>query len=406
VLGVPDLFLFSLIMGRFRTSGNELLKALLLLAPLVVCAQGAAADEPLKLIVSLEQQTVVAPFAARVTLHLHNAGSVRLWLFRHVRGKLPPPLRLLDEDSGPQTTGGSILTVRLEQASTEPGGISHLPEGEVFESVGLPKPALVGLAPGEDYEEKASIRLAPAISEVQKPLWGAYRLTLTYKAEYSNAEEIHRDLKANLWQGEVSSNTIDVQLAPPTPDSRGEVSGTVDTQDNAPISGAIVSLNDKMEHLVGQTESDPDGKYSFSTLPPGLYWVTARHKYAGHDTAVFRHVDLTNSQPSATQDVILIPQEIYEPQKMLHKPVLFRITDNAGAPLDRVGIEATFSNGELVENVKGETGTDGAVALSLIPGRNFVALKRKGCPKQDERADVAPGDGIGAFAFTFDCAKK
>jgi hypothetical protein len=393
-------------MWRLRTFLAGLLKVLLLVAPLAVSIQGSAADEPLKLIVSIDQQTVVAPFTARVTLHLHNAGSERLWLYRHVRAKLPPLMRLIEEDTGPQSRGGSILIVRLEQASTEQGGISHLPEGEVFESVGLPKPALVGLAPGEDYEEKASIRLTPALSEVQKPIWGAYRLTLTYKAEYSNAEEIHRDMKANLWQGEVSSNTIEVQLAPPTPDSRGQISGTVDTQDNAPISEAIVSLNDKMEHLVDQTESDPDGKYSFSTLPPGLYWVTARHKNAGHDTAVFRHVDLTNSEPSATQDLILIPQEIYEPQKMLHKPVLFRITDNAGAPLDRVGVEATFSNGELVENVKGETGTDGAVALSLIPGRSFVALKRKGCPKQDERADVSPGGGIGAFAFTFDCAKK
>ena len=393
-------------MGISRTSGAGLIKALVLLAPLIVCTQGAAADEPLKLIVSIEQQTVVAPFPARVTLHLHNAGSERLWLYRHVRAKLPPPMRLLEEDTGPQSTGGSILTVQLQQASTEQVGASHLPEAEVFESAGLPKPALVGLAPGEDCEEKASIRLTPALSEVQKPLWGAYRLTLTYKAEYSNAEEIHRDLKANVWQGEVSSNTIEVQLAPPTPDSRGQISGTVDTTDNAPISEAIVSLTDKLEHLVDQTESDPDGKYSFSTLPPGLYWVTARHKGAAQDTAVFRHVDLTNSAPSATQDLILIPQEIYEPQKMLHKPVLFRVTDNAGAPLDRVGIEATFSNGELLENVKGETGTDGMVAIALIPGRNFISLKRKGCPKQDERADVAPGGGIGAFEFTFDCAKK
>jgi hypothetical protein len=104
--------------------------------------------------------------------------------------------------------------------------------------------------------------------------------------------------------------------------------------------------------------------------------------------------------------MVLIPQEIYEPQKMLHKPVLFRITDSTGRPLDRVGLEATWSNGSVIENVKGETGRDGAVALELIAGRNFVTLKRRGCPKQEERADVAAGAGIDGFGYTFECAKK
>jgi len=356
--------------------------------------------------VSIEQQSITAPFPARLTLHLHNAGSETLWLYQHARAKLPPPMRLLEEDTGPQSTGGSILSARLEPVNAGQVTISNPAQTEVFQSVGLPKPALVRLAPGEDYEEKASIRLTPALSEVQKPIWGAYRLTLTYKAEYSNAEEIQRDLKANVWQGEVSSNTIEVQLQPPTPDSRCQVSGNVNTPDSVPIRDAIVSLNDKAEHLVDQTTSDADGGYSFSHLPPGLYWVTARRHGATQDTVVFRHVELTPSEPSATQDLVIIPEEIYEPRKMLHKPVLFRVTDNAGGPLDRVGIELTFSNGELVENAKGETGTDGTVALALIPGRNFVTLKRHGCPKQDERADVAPGGGIGAFQFTFDCAKK
>jgi hypothetical protein len=74
--------------------------------------------------------------------------------------------------------------------------------------------------------------------------------------------------------------------------------------------------------------------------------------------------------------------------------------------LDRVGLEITWANGDLVENVKGETGGDGTVALELIPGRNFVTLKRRGCPKQDERADVAAGGGIDGFEYTLGCAKK
>jgi len=233
-----------------------------------------------------------------------------------------------------------------------------------------------------------------------------YRLSVTYAAHYSNAEEIERNLKTTVWQGEVASNTIEVQLQPPSPDSRGEVSGAVNTPDDVPIRNALVSLTDKAERLVDQTISDPEGRYSFSNLPPGLYWVTARRAGATQDTAVFRHVDVTSSEPSPTQDLVIIPQEVYEPKKMLHKPVLFRIVNNAGQPLDQAGLEATWSNGPVLDNVKAETGSDGVVALELIPGRNFVTLKHHGCRKQDERADVSAGEGIDGFAFTFECAKK
>jgi hypothetical protein len=383
-----------------------LIKTLLLLLPLILPAQGAAVEAPLKLLIFVEQQNIAAPFPARVTLHLHNAGNETVWLYRHARAKLPPP-RLLEEDTGPQqSTGGSMLAAMLEPVSTGQVAIANPAEVTVFESVGFPKPKLVRLAPGEDYEEKTSIRLMPPLSEVQKPIWGTYRLTLTYKAQYSNAEEIQRSLKATVWQGEVSSNTIEVQLQPPSPESRGQVSGTVDTPDSAPIRDAVVSLTDRDERLVDQTASDPEGRYSFSNLPPGLYWVTARRGLATEDTVVFRHVQLTPSEPSATQELVIIPQEIYEPKKMLHKPVLFRVTDNAGRPLDRVGLEVTWSNGPVLDNVKGETGSDGAVALELIAGRNYVTLKRRGCPKQEERADVAVGWGIDGFEYTFECAKK
>ena len=74
--------------------------------------------------------------------------------------------------------------------------------------------------------------------------------------------------------------------------------------------------------------------------------------------------------------------------------------------MDHVGLEVVFSNGDLVDNVKGETGSDGVASLELIPGRNFVTLKHRGCPRQDERADVSPGGGIEGFAYTFQCAKK
>jgi hypothetical protein len=375
--------------------------------PLALPSQGAASDASLKLLISVEQQNIAAPFPARVTLHFHNAGNETVWLYRHARGKLPTPRPLLEEDTGPQpTTGGSLLTVKLEPVGAGQAATSNPAQGAAFESVGFPKPKLVSLAPGEDYEERTTIRLTPALSEVQKPIWGTYRLAVTYKAQYSNAEEIQRNLKVALWLDEVSSNAIEIQLQPPSPESRGQVSGTVNTPDSALIHDAIVSLTDRAERLMDQTTSDPEGRYAFSGLPPGLYWVTARRDAAAEDTVVFRHVELTPSEPSATQDLVMIPAEIYEPQKMLHKPVLFRITDSAGRPLERVGLETTWANGPVVDNVKGETGSDGVVALELIPGRNFVTLKHHGCPKQEERADVAAGEGIDGFEFTLQCAKK
>ncbi len=391
---------------EIRISRAGLIATLLPLVPFILPGRAAAVDTPLKLLISVEQQNIAAPFPARVTLHLHNAGSETLWLYRHAQPKLPPPRRLTDEDTGAQTTGGSVLTVKIEPTGTGQATISKAAQAVVFESVGIPKPKLVGLARGEDYEEKASIRLTPAVSELQAPIWGTYRVSLLYTAQFSNAEEIHRNLKVTVWQGEVSSNTIEVQLQPPNPESRGEVSGTVDAPNSVPIRDAIVSLTDKAERLVDQTTSDPEGRYSFSNLPPGFYWVTARRGGATEDTAVFRHVELKPTELSATQELVLVPQEIWEPKKMMHKPVLFRVIDNAGGPMDRVGLEVFFSNGDLVDNVKGETGSDGVVALELIPGRNFVTLKHHGCPKQDERADVSDGGGIEGLGYTLQCTKK
>jgi hypothetical protein len=225
-------------MGRYRASRAGLIKTLLLLAPLALPGQGAAVDTSLKLLISVEQQNIAAPFPARVTLHFHNAGNETVWLYHHAQGKLPPLRPVLEEDTTPQSTGGSMLTVKLEPASAGQATTSNPAQATIFESVGLPKPKLVELAPGEDYEEKASIRLTPALSELQKPIWGTYRVSLLYAAQYSNAEDIHHNLKVTVWQGEVSSNTIEVQLQPPSSEWRGQVIGTVGTPDSALIRDA------------------------------------------------------------------------------------------------------------------------------------------------------------------------
>jgi len=383
--------------------GNLFVKALLLLAALGAARQAAAADQSLKFLVSIEQQSIVEPFPARVTLHLHNGGNGAVWLYRHARARLPV-MRLADEDAAPLPTGGSILAVKLEPAGAGRATLAKPAQATVFESADIPKPKLVRVAAGEDYEENASIRLEPALTELQAPIWGAYRLTLTYKAEYSNGEEIQSAAKVGLWQGEVTANPLEVQLQ--APQANGEITGTVDTSRRVPIRDAIVSLTDKQERLVDQTASDPEGRYDFSNLPPGLYWVTARRPGAAQKTSVFRHVRLTDSKASATQELVLVAEEAWLAKQMVHKPVLFRVNDSAGRPLDGVGLEVVYADGSVVDNVKGVTDQDGDAALELIPGRNFVSLKRRGCPTQDERADVAQGWGIAAFAFVFNCAKK
>jgi hypothetical protein len=124
------------------------------------------------------------------------------------------------------------------------------------------------------------------------------------------------------------------------------------------------------------------------------------------DTVVFRHLDVTAAEPAATIEFILLPPEIYEADRVLHKPVLFLVTDSAGRPLEKVSLEFTWSNGTILDNVRAETPGDGTVAVELLPGRNFVTLKRRGCPKEEHRADVATGGGVDGFKLVFECAKK
>ena len=91
-----------------------MIETLLVLVPITLSSRGVAVDTPLNLLISVEQQNIAAPSPARVTLHLHNAGSETVWLYRHARGRLPAPRRMLEEDTGPQSTGGSTLSVKLD----------------------------------------------------------------------------------------------------------------------------------------------------------------------------------------------------------------------------------------------------------------------------------------------------
>jgi len=361
---------------------------------------GAAADDrdQLKLLISIEQQSITAPFPARITIHLHNAGQEPLWLYRKARTR---------PEAG-EAANGSTLRVRLEPvevSASRPIRVDAV--GTVLESVGLPRPKLLKLASDDDYEEKAVIQVEPARAGTaggDQPLWGRYRFSVTYGASYANAGEVLRSVGIRPWQGEVSSNTIEIELLPPA--GQGSLSGRVTNAAGEYLTEARVSLSDEQERLVDQVVTGFEGRFSFARLPTGFYWVTGRLDHAAYDTAVFRHVELTSSAPSANVDLVYVPPDVVPGAQMLHKPILLRVFDEAGRPFGGALLEISFMNGTVVEDKKLRPADDAIVATELIPGLNYVALKRRGCAPQELRLEVAAGDGIDAFKLVTDCASR
>ena len=355
-------------------------------------SQTAAADG-LKLLISVEQPVIAAPYPARVTLHFHNGGEVPLWLYHRARSKA--------------TEGSDLEIVLASLGAPAEREITAPARGSVFESAGLPRPRLVRLDAGEDTTEKTTISLLPAQAgpkEKGTPLWGRYRLSVAYRAQYSNAAEMERILGIKLWQGEVASNSVEIELQPPT--GEGSITGTTARADGRGILDALVSLSDEQERLVSQTVTDAEGRYAFGHLPLGVYWVTVRRPDIPEDTAVFRHVELTQSAPAGSIDFTIYPPETYAPDKILHKPVILRVTDRKGVPMGKVRCEIVWTNGPVIENVKGETADDGLINLELIPGPNFLTLRQRGCPTQDQRLVVPQEGGIEGFKLQLECEKK
>ena len=367
----------------------------------------AASSPQMQLLISLEQPLVAEPAAARIQLHLLNRTQQTLWLYRRAKGKRPPEERVYDENRPAETTGGSTVEVRLEPVEAKAAQAVVSPaEATILEYVNMPKPRLVKLAASGEYQETSIVQLKPARAEGEKPIWGAYLVTVAYGASYSNGEEFQRNLGATLWQGEVASNTATVELRPALPDSVGEVSGSAVGPDLQPRAGIRVSLSEENGQLIDQRITGPDGKFSFSHLPLALYWVTGRREEATGDTVTFRHEELTSAAPAASTQLVFYPPEIYDAKKLVHKPALLRVFDPGGKTAGGIELDATFSNGDVLDDVKAVTGDDGMMAMELLPGRSSISLKRRGCVEQVERADVGPGGGVENFKFVFDCVKK
>jgi len=387
------------------------LAAVLLLAAL--CAVPARAEN-LKLLISVSQQNIVAPNPVRATLHFHNSGRQTIWLYRPVTGKMATAQNysFAPEAGGPgsgQLYGGSTLEVRLA-----PQKVAGSDEEKEFAGSGfamapdaLPYPRLVRLAPGKDYEEKVSLHVAPAHTKTgtgNRPVWGAYTFSVIYSADYSNAAALARDINAELWHGQAISNTITLNLQPPT--VQGSVAGSVIDSLGRPYGQALVTLDDDNENSLDQLYTDDEGRFSFTHLAAGHYWLTVRQPGSPHDTSVFREVDLKQANSAAAVQIMMLPVQINKADRLLHKPVLFHIVDNKDHPLANVRLVILYSAENVVENVKAQTAEDGFTAISLIPGSNFVTLRMKGCKEEDRQAGVAPGPGVDGFKFVFDCTRK
>jgi hypothetical protein len=370
-------------------------------------ARAQANSPALKLLITTAQPFVAEPDAARILMHIHNSTQRTVWLYRRAKGKHPAEEHIREENQPVQTSGGSTVEVTLQPADNKAAATAVSPaEATVLEYVNMPKPRLVRLAAGGDYEETSIVHLAPALAEGQKPIWGAYRVTVTYGASFSNGDEFQRNLGVTLWEGEVTSNALSLELRPPLPDSVGVVGGSAAGPDLQPRAGIRVSLSDEQGQLIDQQVTAGDGRFSFAHLPLTLYWVTGRRENATEDTVTFHHEELSSATPSANTQLAFFPPQIYEAKKLVHKPVLVRVFDRGGKPVGGIPLDATFSNGDVIDDVKATTGDDGTAPMELLPGRSSVSLKQHGCADQVDRADVAPGVGVDSFKFVFDCTKK
>ncbi len=373
----------------------------------VVPVHGQSPSPALKVLISLQKPFEAEPEAARIYLQIHNSSSEPVWLYRRAHGPRPMERIVSEENKPTETTGGSIVDVHLRLADQQAAkSIVSPAEGKVLEYVLMPKPRLVKVEPNADYKETSIVRLQPALAEGDKAIWGAYQLTVDYSASFSDAGEFQRNLGVNLWQGQMTSNTIPVDLRPALPDSMGVLTGSALTKDLQPRAGMRVSLQDEKGLLIDQEITGVDGKFSFEHLPLALYWVTGRQEGSTEDTVTYRHQELTRSAPSGDVQLVFYPQEINDQKQLEHKPVLFRVYDPKGQPESGIDLDATFSNGDIIDDVKGAIDSDGTAMLELLPGRNSVSMKKRGCVEQVDRADVSPGLGADSFKLVFDCTKK
>ncbi len=365
-------------------------------------AQTFTPAQPLKVSISTENTAITEPFPLRLILDFHNSSQNTLWLYAPLRGPASAP-----ESNMGEARDGSTLLAHIEAAGAADSRTPAV--GTLLRPARMPRPRLVRVTPGGDYQMRVAIHIAPATQAPPpagpEPVLGVYTVSIAYGAFYSNGAAIDRDLGVHVWQGSLESNrlSIKLQLAPPA--NAGSISGTVLGRQMQPDWGILVSLSDWNERLIAQAITGNDGAFNFSHLPDGRYWVTVRQPGADYETSFFEHADISSSQPDANLKLIMLNDEEYEANQMRHKPVLFRIVDSAGRPLEGAVLDILWSSGTVMETVKAATGLDGMAETSLLPGSNYVTIQKHHCLKEDRTANVAGGAGIAGFSFSYECGK-
>ena len=370
-------------------------------------AIAAASPQSLLVLISVDQTTVAFPPAVPVKLHFHNAGVKTLWLYRPLTSGISGSPEFDSTGQGaPQKDEGPKLSASLIPISSpDPAKIQSAADAIVLVSAGLPHPHLTRLAPGEDADETAFLEFKPAVGETPggaEPIWGQYKFSVAYTAKFSNSGELARAVGAEPWEGEAKSNEITLDFEPPS--GQGSVSGAVQDAGFGPIQQAIISLSDEKLRLIAQERSDEQGHFTFTDLPWGLYWVTARRRNATVETAAVRHLVLSARNPSGSVEIALFPFDIYDAKQILHKPVFLRVTDGQNRPLSAVTLKLLSAQEPVIENVQTVTGEDGLAAVELIPGSVYVTFERRGCKKADQRIEISPGAGVDGASLEYDCS--
>jgi|SRR5579875_671197 len=377
--------------------------------PMLETSQASPAQQAtpqlLQLTISLDQPTITEPFPARVTLHFHNSSGSALWLYRPVRDAASMFMGEVNS-----TSNGSFLAVHLqlnaaENASGAPG--TTVPGvGTVLRSPDFPHPNLVSISAGQDYVVTTTIHLAPASVHTpggNRPLWGSYEMSVAYNATFSDAQALRQNADVNLWEGAISSNSVPLRLEPAPDSARGVISGVVVDRETRPAAGILVSISDWHEHLITQQVTAADGEFYIDGLPAGRYWVTVRRAEGNRNTGFFEHAEITDAHPEARLHLVMLHEHVYQGRRILHKPVFFRITDIAGNPEPNAQLEILWDDGTVLSNVKVKANNEGLAEVDLIPGTNYVTIRKHGCQKKDGVAKVSRGGGIDVFAMRIRC---
>ncbi len=384
-----------------RRRVSVLVAGLLIVAGWVTTHAAAVepAKSPLKLRISLLNASVTEPYPARARLEFQNTGSQTLWLYRPIQTPERKTWRA-------ELEGGSSLVVKLAPVNRPP--IKATPGRScLLNSVGYPHPELMPVPPGGEVTQVVLLHLSPVGMESlgrRKRFWGMYRLSVDYRANFPDQAQFVRATGAELWEGEIHSNTVTVGLAPSQ--GKGTIEGSVLSSVVQPLPYHRVTLSTAHEEPLEEILTDAGGQFAFHHLPWGLYWTFASGQDGRTENRVYRHAVLKPSTPRARLHLMLIPKHAYNTKRLLHKPVLLRVVNASGQPLDGIHIEDLFANGRVVEKLQSQTASDGTAVLSLIPGRNFITLRRRGCHSEERLADVAYHGRVSGYQYKFRCRKK